>query len=280
MFWKTPRGTCEKQSIPTLNVISGMRCAEYSRVLQILKNIWKPQKCAFVHQALCVFYPYQFLTLEYEASTCAYKASHLKSNKINRSWRGRLNPTKNITLITRVLYSLANHFLTPAVCQALGLADGQGRVTAHEEFMVQRESSMTAPQKSKQNPQGVLHKHLLIKPRAAFLYKSVSSLPGSPKALTDMRGSHGTRASSRFPSTRCFLRGSRHLLNPCRGAWVAQLAECLTSARVIISWLVSSSPTSSSLLSLQSLFLVPCPLPLLKLSQKTNKQKQKTKPKH
>lgn len=122
MFWKTPRGTCEKQSIPTLNVISGMRCAEYSRVLQILKNIWKPQKCAFVHQALCVFYPYQFLTLEYEASTCAYKASHLKSNKINRSWRGLLNPTKNITLITRVLYSLANHFLTTCCVSGTGVS--------------------------------------------------------------------------------------------------------------------------------------------------------------
>ena len=37
------------------------------------------------------------------------------------------------------------------------------------------------------------------------------------------------------------------------GAWVAQLAERPTSAQVMISWLVSSSPASGSVLTAQSL---------------------------
>ena len=38
-----------------------------------------------------------------------------------------------------------------------------------------------------------------------------------------------------------------------RGAWVAQLVKCLALAWVMISWLVSSSPTLSSVLTAQSL---------------------------
>ena len=38
-----------------------------------------------------------------------------------------------------------------------------------------------------------------------------------------------------------------------RGAWVAQLVECLTSAQVMISQSVSSSPVSGSVLTAQSL---------------------------
>ena len=37
------------------------------------------------------------------------------------------------------------------------------------------------------------------------------------------------------------------------GAWVAQLAECPTSAQVMISWSVGSSPMSGSVLTAQSL---------------------------
>ena len=38
-----------------------------------------------------------------------------------------------------------------------------------------------------------------------------------------------------------------------RGAWVAQSAKCLTSAQVMISQFVSSSPVSGSVLTVQSL---------------------------
>ena len=39
----------------------------------------------------------------------------------------------------------------------------------------------------------------------------------------------------------------------CRGTWVAQAVECPTSAQVTISWSVSSSPVSGSVLTAQSL---------------------------
>ena len=39
----------------------------------------------------------------------------------------------------------------------------------------------------------------------------------------------------------------------CRGAWVAQLVKCPTSAQVMISPFVSSSPASGSVLTAQSL---------------------------
>ena len=45
---------------------------------------------------------------------------------------------------------------------------------------------------------------------------------------------------------------------------MAQLVECPTSAQVMISWLVSSSPTSGSLLSAQSLPLF-LPLPRVRV---------------
>ena len=38
-----------------------------------------------------------------------------------------------------------------------------------------------------------------------------------------------------------------------RGAWMAQLVERLTSARVVILWFVSLSPASGSVLTAQSL---------------------------
>ena len=38
-----------------------------------------------------------------------------------------------------------------------------------------------------------------------------------------------------------------------RGTWVAQLVKRPTSAQVMISWFVSSSPTSGSVLTAQSL---------------------------
>ena len=38
-----------------------------------------------------------------------------------------------------------------------------------------------------------------------------------------------------------------------QGAWVAQLAECPTSAQVMISQFVASSPASGSVLTIQSL---------------------------
>ena len=37
------------------------------------------------------------------------------------------------------------------------------------------------------------------------------------------------------------------------GAWVAQSVKCQTSAQVMISWFVGSSPASSSVLTAQSL---------------------------
>ena len=45
------------------------------------------------------------------------------------------------------------------------------------------------------------------------------------------------------------------LIKPCRcgGAWVAQSVERPTSVQVMISWFVSSSPTSGSVLTAQSL---------------------------
>ena len=60
------------------------------------------------------------------------------------------------------------------------------------------------------------------------------------------------------------------------GAWLAQLVECLTSAQVTISWFMSWSPTSGSLLSAQSRLQILCPscpspvplLLVLSLSQK------------
>ena len=39
----------------------------------------------------------------------------------------------------------------------------------------------------------------------------------------------------------------------CWGAWVAQLVKRLTSAQVVISWFVGSSPVSGSVLTAQSL---------------------------
>ena len=44
-----------------------------------------------------------------------------------------------------------------------------------------------------------------------------------------------------------------HLKKQEGGAWVAQLVECLTSAQVMISQFMSSSPASGSMLTAQSL---------------------------
>ena len=38
-----------------------------------------------------------------------------------------------------------------------------------------------------------------------------------------------------------------------QGTWVAQLVKCPTAVQVMISWFMSSSPTSGSLLTVQSL---------------------------
>ena len=38
-----------------------------------------------------------------------------------------------------------------------------------------------------------------------------------------------------------------------RGAWMAQLVKCLTSAQVMISWFMDSGPVSGSMLTVQSL---------------------------
>ena len=69
-----------------------------------------------------------------------------------------------------------------------------------------------------------------------------------------------------------------------RGTWVAQLVKHLTSAQVMISRFLGSSPMSGSLLSAQSLLRILClplsvpPLLVLSLSlSKTNKHKRKTK---
>ena len=43
-----------------------------------------------------------------------------------------------------------------------------------------------------------------------------------------------------------------------KGAWVAQSGKCLTSAQVMISRLVGSSPTSGSVLTAQSLGPAAC----------------------
>ena len=62
--------------------------------------------------------------------------------------------------------------------------------------------------------------------------------------------------------------------NGLRNVWVAQSVKHLTSAQVMISWFMSSNPTSSSLLSAQSLLQIFClplsaPLPpVLSLSKK------------
>ena len=61
------------------------------------------------------------------------------------------------------------------------------------------------------------------------------------------------------------------------GRWMAQLVERMTSAQVMISWFVSSSPASGSVLTAQSLepaldSVSPCPSPtpplVLSVSQK------------
>ena len=71
-----------------------------------------------------------------------------------------------------------------------------------------------------------------------------------------------------------FLHMYLYTLKTCswRGTWVAQLVKRLTSAQVVISQLVSSSPTSGSVLTAQSLepasdSVSPCALSL-SLSQK------------
>ena len=69
-----------------------------------------------------------------------------------------------------------------------------------------------------------------------------------------------------------------------RGAWVAQLAAHLTLAQVIISWVVSSSPTSDSVLTVLCFwFCVPlslCSSPALSLSlSRINKHSKKFKKK-
>ena len=63
-----------------------------------------------------------------------------------------------------------------------------------------------------------------------------------------------------------------------KGAWVAQLVEHLTSAQVMISWFVGSSPASGSVLTAQSLESVsdsvspsPSALPLCSLSLSLSK---------
>ena len=76
-----------------------------------------------------------------------------------------------------------------------------------------------------------------------------------------------------------------HLCNYCPdqdtqhfwGAWVVQLVKCPTSAQVMISWFMGSSPTSGSVLRAQSLepasdsvsLSLSLPLPLLTLCQKS-----------
>ena len=72
-----------------------------------------------------------------------------------------------------------------------------------------------------------------------------------------------------------------------RGAWVAQWVKRPTSAQIMISWFVSSSPVSGSLLSAQSLEPVSesvspslCPFPTRALSLFLSLKKQKQKDNH
>ena len=61
-----------------------------------------------------------------------------------------------------------------------------------------------------------------------------------------------------------------------RGAWVARSVKCLTSAQVMISWFVSSSPASGSVLTVWSLLEIltlTAPPPLM-LSLSQNKYKK------
>ena len=67
-----------------------------------------------------------------------------------------------------------------------------------------------------------------------------------------------------------------------RGTWVAQSVKCLTSAQVMISWLVSSSPADSSepgtyFRFCVSLSLCPAPACILSLSFKNEDLKIKKK---
>ena len=65
---------------------------------------------------------------------------------------------------------------------------------------------------------------------------------------------------------------------PCkrdtRGTWVVQLADCLTSAQVMISRFMSLSLASGSLMSVRSLLLILCPPPPLSLSKKKKKERE------
>ena len=89
----------------------------------------------------------------------------------------------------------------------------------------------------------------------------------------------GLGSGSRVPSV-----GSRNFgRHVSLGAWVAQSVKHLTLAQVMISWLVSSSPTSGSVLTARSLELLPIlclplslPLPCsCSVSQKINKHLKK-----
>ena len=67
-----------------------------------------------------------------------------------------------------------------------------------------------------------------------------------------------------------------------RGTWVAQLVECVTSAQVMISQLMSLSPTLGLLLCTQGLLWILCPHPLSAPPQlcalKNKKKNKRSKP--
>ena len=80
-----------------------------------------------------------------------------------------------------------------------------------------------------------------------------------PFILASPVGGGGPYTSSAFFLEERLVPKPLSFRNPRRGAWVAQSVKHPTSAQVMISWFVSSSPASDSLLSAQSLLQILCP---------------------
>ena len=86
-----------------------------------------------------------------------------------------------------------------------------------------------------------------------MISQSMSSSPASGSVLTDqslepVSDSVSPCLSDAPPFKLCFKK-----INKRRGAWVAQSVKHLTSAQVMISWSMSSSPASGSVLTAQRL---------------------------
>ena len=84
-------------------------------------------------------------------------------------------------------------------------------------------------------------------------------ISGSPHSFHLLQHFHGSPAYHQLMAQFNWQYNAKLASMRFRDTWVVQSVKCLTSAQVMISKFMSSSPTSGSLLSVQSLLRILCP---------------------